>query len=132
MSPGKNIATCKHQVNMEIPALTTEQMIEVDRLMIEEYGIELIQMMENAGQNLAELTGRLLGASLSGAMCAVLCGPGNNGGGGMVAARHLQNWGAQVQLCGWPEKLNQRQRCNDTSCRRWVLRTNQRIYKIAI
>ena len=32
-----------------------EQMIEVDRAMIEDYGIELIQMMENAGRNLAHL-----------------------------------------------------------------------------
>ena len=83
---------------MEIPALTTEQMIEVDRLMIEDYGIELIQMMENAGRNLAELTGRMLGASLSGRSVCVLCGRGNNGGGGMVAARHLHNRGADVHV----------------------------------
>ena len=51
---------------MNVPTLTTEQIIEVDRLMIDDYGIELIQMMENAGRSLAELTGRLLGASLSG------------------------------------------------------------------
>jgi hypothetical protein len=38
-----------------IPALTTAQMIEVDRAMIEEYHIDLIQMMENAGCNLAHL-----------------------------------------------------------------------------
>ena len=37
-----------------LPAVTTAQMTEVDRLMIEEYGIRLIQMMENAGRNLAE------------------------------------------------------------------------------
>ena len=38
-----------------IPDLTTEQMVEVDRAMIEDYRIELIQMMENAGRNLAHL-----------------------------------------------------------------------------
>ena len=37
----------------KIPAITTEEMIEVDRLMVEEYRIELIQMMENAGRGLA-------------------------------------------------------------------------------
>lgn len=73
-------------------------MVEVDRLMISDYGIELIQMMENAGHNLAELTGRLLGASLSGRSICVLCGRGNNGGGGMVAARHLRNRGADVHV----------------------------------
>ena len=38
-----------------IPYLTTDQMREVDRAMIEDYHIELIQMMENAGRNLAHL-----------------------------------------------------------------------------
>lgn len=83
---------------MDIPALTTEQMIEVDRLMIDDFGIELIQMMENAGRNLAELTARMLGAPLSGRSVCVLCGRGNNGGGGMVAARHLHNRGADVHV----------------------------------
>ena len=58
------MAACKRQVNMDIQALTTEQMVEVDRLMAVDYGIELIQMMENAGRNLAELTIRMLGASI--------------------------------------------------------------------
>lgn len=83
---------------MKIPAVTTQQMIEVDRLMIEEYGILLIQMMENAGRNLAELGRRLVGGDLRGKRVAVICGAGNNGGGGMVSARHLHNWGADVFL----------------------------------
>jgi NAD(P)H-hydrate epimerase len=83
---------------MNIPALTTQQMVEVDRLMVEEYRIQLIQMMENAGRNLAELGRRLLGGNSRGKRVAVICGAGNNGGGGMVAARHLHNWGAEVLL----------------------------------
>ena len=73
-------------------------MVEVDRLMIEEYGIQLIQMMENAGRNLAELGRRVLGGDVRAKRIAVFCGGGNNGGGGMVAARHLSNWGADVAL----------------------------------
>jgi len=83
---------------MDIPALTTEQMIEIDRLMIEDYGIQLIQMMENAGRNLADLTSQLLYDTPSGRTICVLCGRGNNGGGGMVAARHLLNRGADVHI----------------------------------
>ena len=79
-----------------IPSLTTAQMIEVDRAMIEDYHIELIQMMENAGRNFAELARRWLGGTVSGRRIAVLCGSGNNGGGGMTAARRLHNWGADV------------------------------------
>ena len=81
-----------------IPALTTEQMIEVDRLMIEEYHIELIQMMENAGRNLALLAKQMLDDDITDRPIVVLAGRGNNGGGGLVAARHLLNWGAWVQV----------------------------------
>lgn len=81
---------------MNIPAITKEQMAEVDRLMIEDYGIQLIQMMENAGRNLAELARQTLVEEISSCNIAILCGAGNNGGGGMVAARHLHNWGASV------------------------------------
>ena len=81
-----------------IPALTTTQMIEVDRAMIEDYHIELIQMMENAGRNFAELARRQLGGTVKSHSVAVLCGNGNNGGGGLTAARHLHNWGAQVVI----------------------------------
>ncbi|HSQ26316.1 MAG TPA: NAD(P)H-hydrate epimerase [Anaerolineales bacterium] len=83
---------------MNIPAITTQQMIQVDRLMIETYGIQLIQMMENAGKSLAELSRNLLGDDVQDKNIAVICGAGNNGGGGMVAARHLHNWGASILL----------------------------------
>ncbi|MBI5823346.1 MAG: NAD(P)H-hydrate epimerase, partial [Chloroflexi bacterium] len=79
-----------------IPSLTTAQMIEVDRAMIEDYHIELIQMMENAGRNFAELARRQMRGAVQGHSVVVLCGNGNNGGGGMTAARHLHNWGANV------------------------------------
>jgi len=81
----------------KILAITTAQMAQVDRLMVEEYGILLIQMMENAGRNLAELARRKLGGTVN-RRVTVLCGAGNNGGGGLVAARHLLNWGADVQV----------------------------------
>lgn len=83
---------------MNLPVLTTNQINEIDRLMIEDYGIQLIQMMENAGRNLADLTGQLLGASPARRNICVVCGRGNNGGGGMVAARHLLNRGAIVHI----------------------------------
>jgi NAD(P)H-hydrate epimerase len=73
----------------KMPVLTTVQMIEVDRLMIEEWGITLIQTMENAGRNLAERARHLLGGMAKGSSVVVLCGTGNNGGAGMAAACHL-------------------------------------------
>ncbi len=82
---------------LDVPSITTDQMREVDRLMIEEYGITLLQMMENAGRDLAWLAAELSGGSL-GRSVLVLAGRGNNGGGGMVAARHLHNMGGAVRV----------------------------------
>jgi NAD(P)H-hydrate epimerase len=83
----------------ELPLLTTEQMIEVDRAMMHDYRIELIQMMENAGRNLAHLARvRFLDGDPRGKEVIVLAGTGGNGGGAMVAARRLHNWGAKVSV----------------------------------
>ena len=82
-----------------VPFVSTAQMIEVDRAMIEDYGIDLMQMMENAGRNLAHLTRlRFLDGDPVGRRVIVLAGTGGNAGGAMVAARRLHNWGAAVQV----------------------------------
>ena len=84
---------------MDIPFITTEQMREVDRLMVDVYGISLPQMMENAGRNLARAARTLfLDSDPRGKRVAVLCGGGGNGGGGMVCARRLITWGADVTV----------------------------------
>ncbi|MFQ5994116.1 MAG: NAD(P)H-hydrate epimerase [Acidiferrobacterales bacterium] len=83
----------------EAPYLTTEQMVEVDRAMIEDFRIELIQMMENAGRNLAHLSRvRFLGGNPTGKHVVIMAGSGGNGGGALVAARRLHSWGADVRL----------------------------------
>lgn len=83
----------------DLPYLTTEQMIEVDRAMVEDYRIELVQMMENAGRALATLArSRFLGGEASGRRVAVLAGTGGNGGGALAAARRLAGWGADVRV----------------------------------
>ena len=81
-----------------LPALSPAQMVEVDRLMIEDYGILLLQMMENAGRNLADLAQAWLGGQVIERAVLVLAGRGHNGGGGLAAARHLANRGADVQV----------------------------------
>ena len=82
-----------------IPFLTTEQMREVDRAMMEDYGISLVQMMENAGRNLAHLARwRFLDGNPRNRRVLILAGTGGNGGGGLVCARRLHNWGADVKI----------------------------------
>lgn len=83
----------------DLPYLTAGEMREVDRAMIEDYRIELIQMMENAGRALASLArSRFLGGDVFDRSVLVLCGTGNNGGGGLVCARRLHCWGARVRV----------------------------------
>ena len=91
-----------------VPSISTEQMREVDRLMIEEYGITLVQMMENAGRDLAQLAReRFLAGDPRGKRVLVLAGTGGNGGGGLVCARRLHNMGADVSvnLSSPPERM---------------------------
>lgn len=86
-------------VDVPVPWLTTEQMVEVDRAMIEDLGIELIQMMENAGRGLAHLAReRFLDHDPTNTRVVVLAGPGGNGGGGLVCARRLVGWGVNVEV----------------------------------
>lgn len=85
--------------SVPVPNITTEQMIEVDRAMIEDVGIKLEQMMENAGLNLARLAReRFLNGNPVGKRVVVLAGTGGNGGGALVCARRLHNWGAEVEV----------------------------------
>ena len=74
-------------------------MREVDRLMIDEFQISLLQMMENAGRNLSELVrDRFLAGDSIGQRILVLAGSGGNGGGGLAAVRHLHNGGAATSV----------------------------------
>jgi NAD(P)H-hydrate epimerase len=81
-----------------IPDVTAAQMAEVDRLAVEVFGIELLQMMEQAGSHLAELVALELEGELRDRPVLIAVGPGNNGGGGLAAARHLANRGARVRV----------------------------------
>ncbi|MFQ5689251.1 MAG: NAD(P)H-hydrate epimerase [Gemmatimonadota bacterium] len=82
-----------------LPCLTPAQMREVDRAMVEDYGITLLQMMEQAGRHLAHVArARFLDGDPRGRPVAILCGTGGNGGGGLVAARRLHAWGARVHV----------------------------------
>lgn len=81
-----------------VPTVTAAQMAEVDRSAIEGFGVTLLQMMEQAGLHLAEVARIELGGDLSGRRFVVVVGPGNNGGGGLVAARHIANRGGAVRV----------------------------------
>jgi NAD(P)H-hydrate epimerase len=84
---------------MPIPALTAKQMAEIDRVMLEEFGVETMQLMEVAGRAVAVFARqRFLGGDARDKRIVVLCGSGGNGGDGMVAARYLVAWSARPEI----------------------------------
>jgi len=80
----------------KVPAVTVQQMREIDRIAIEWNAPSLLQMMENAGRALAVTIMEMLGAGWRQQQVVVLAGTGGNGGGGICAARHLANHGGLV------------------------------------
>ena len=76
------------------PAVTPAQMAQVDRIMSEELGVEVLQLMELAGQAVAVWARERFLGDVTGKRVLVLAGSGGNGGDGMVAARLLYAWGA--------------------------------------
>jgi len=89
--------TFRTQGGIIVPAVTAEQMREVDRVAVEEFGLGILQMMENAGRILAEQAMEMLSPAEPGRV-SVLAGSGGNGGGGLCAARHLANHGISVDI----------------------------------
>lgn len=74
--------------------LTRDQVREVDRRAIDDYGLIGLVLMENAGRNAASLLQQL---GIDGPV-AVCCGKGNNGGDGFVIARYLENAGVTITV----------------------------------
>lgn len=77
-----------------VPAVTAREMQEVDRVAVENVGLDLLQMMENAGRNLAAHCRRLREEG----SVVILAGAGGNGGGGLACARHLSNRNVPVRV----------------------------------
>ena len=82
--------------------VTTKQMRRLERKADAE-GLPFATMMENAGRAVAEAITRRM--EVKGKKVLALIGPGNNGGDGLVAARHLHDAGAQVTLYIWKRQV---------------------------
>jgi len=84
--------------------LTADEMRTVDRVTTERFGIASLDLMNNAGAAVARFAMREYPAAQH---IAVLCGKGNNGGDGFVAARQLDAAGRKIRvlLLGFPADL---------------------------
>jgi len=91
--------------------VTSVEMQLLDRISIEKFGIPGIVLMENAGKAVADFINERC-ASFN--KIYIFCGPGNNGGDGLVVARHLFNRGFSVKvfLGGSKDKLKKDAKTN--------------------
>lgn len=80
--------------------VTADEMRTIDRIAIDDYGIPGPVLMERAGLAVAVRVRELH----KGKKVTVLCGGGNNGGDGLVAARNLFNWGFTVSAIIFAKK----------------------------
>ena len=76
-----------------VTAVTADEMRDVDRVAVEDVGLQLLQMMENAGRILAWQVRDVREGDV-----VVVAGNGGNGGGGLTCARHLANREVPVQV----------------------------------
>lgn len=75
-------------------SLTKEQMAKIDRIVVDKYDLQIKQMMENAGRNVA----RWIFNNLHPKKAIIIFGKGNNGGDGLCCARHLSIYGVSVEI----------------------------------
>ena len=86
------------------PLLAAEEMRSVDAWAIETKGVPSLELMERAGEGLA----RVITQHAPAGRIAIVCGKGNNGGDGLVAARLLRGAGREVDvLAVWPPETLQ-------------------------
>jgi ADP-dependent NAD(P)H-hydrate dehydratase / NAD(P)H-hydrate epimerase len=92
------------------PCLDADQMRSTDRWAIQDRGVPSLELMETAGRAVAEAAAETAGSGRA----AVVCGKGNNGGDGLVAARLLREMGFEVDalLLGPGEQLSEDARAN--------------------
>jgi NAD(P)H-hydrate epimerase len=84
----------KSPADMQTPTLSRDQVREIDRRAIEEYGMTGLVLMENAGRGVAD---KLCQFGIYGRV-VICCGTGNNGGDGFVIARHLDLRAIRVEV----------------------------------
>jgi hydroxyethylthiazole kinase-like uncharacterized protein yjeF len=80
---------------MSAEILTNAESYAADKYAAE-HGVDSVTLMENAGRAVADA----VAARFERGRVAVLCGPGNNGGDGFVAARYLKTRGFDVRVAG--------------------------------
>ncbi|MCS7199890.1 MAG: NAD(P)H-hydrate dehydratase [Caldimicrobium sp.] len=88
---------------MPLYVTTSEGIQRLDKYVMEEYGLLPEILMERAGLGVAQVVREFFPKEHF-SLVTVLSGPGNNGGDGFVCARHLWNWGYEVEVLLFTEE----------------------------
>lgn len=76
-----------------LPFVAASHMRDLQRAAIDDYHVDILQLTENAGRATATLVHAMFGGKARGQRVLVMAGGGSNGAAGLVAVRHLANWG---------------------------------------
>jgi hydroxyethylthiazole kinase-like uncharacterized protein yjeF len=106
------------------PVITPQEAVQLDRAS-QARGVGGDVLMERAGRAVARATADLLGG-VYGRRAVVVCGKGNNGGDGLVAARHLARWGVEVAVHAI-ERPDDMREPSSTNLRRLLTETDARL-----
>ena len=95
---------------MSSSILTRDQVRQFDRIAVERFGIHSLVLMENAARGATDLLCQRSGN----ASAVIRSGSGNNGGDGLVMARHLhlRGWNCKVILLAKREQMTSDARSN--------------------
>ncbi|KAF9687361.1 hypothetical protein SADUNF_Sadunf02G0085600 [Salix dunnii] len=95
---GESNTTARMQNPESISHLTQREAAEVDEILMGPLGFSVDQLMELAGLSVASSIAEVYKPGEYSRVLAI-CGPGNNGGDGLVAARHLHHFGYKPFVC---------------------------------
>jgi NAD(P)H-hydrate epimerase len=97
LSMTKEIIKKLKEKNNKIPFINSEQSKLIDETLMNTYNYSIDQLMEIAGLTVAKIiSNEILKKNPQKILC--ICGPGNNGGDGLVASRYLKEFGYEIDI----------------------------------
>src|SRR5439155_13583902 len=104
--PGRGVLSRPRSALAVKPILSPAESADLDR-QSRDRGVTVETLMENAGRAVARAATLAVGGTY-GRRAVVVCGKGNNGGDGLVAARHLTRWGMTATVVLLPDRSSLR------------------------
>ena len=115
-----------------IPYINAETSALVDKELMGTYNYSIDQLMEIAGLTVAKVVNQeyVLKSKQNNLKIITLCGPGNNGGDGLVASRYLKEFGNEVEIL-YPKKNTKNPLYERliTQCQNYGILINEKIFE---